>query len=93
MGLHGMQIEENAKKLLANLAGLQRQLENIADPFGKLGTHLKNAQQSYSEAEKRLEKAENTLEGMLGAGSDSALLENEQGTLALSTEAVNKKSA
>jgi DNA recombination protein RmuC len=93
MGLQGMQIEENAKTLLANLAGLQRQLENIADPFGKLGTHLKNAQQSYSEAEKRLEKAENTLEGMLGAGSDGALLENEQGTLALSTEAVNKKSA
>ena len=93
MGLQGMQIEENAKKLLASLAGLQKQLENVADPFGKLGTHLKNAQQSYSEAEKRLERAETTLEGMLGAGSDAALLENEQGTLALSTEAVNKKSA
>jgi len=93
MGLQGMQIEENAKKLLASLAGLQRQLENIADPFGKLGTHLKNAQQSYSEAEKRLERAENTLAGMLGAGSDGPPLENEQGTLALSTEAVNKKSA
>jgi DNA recombination protein RmuC len=93
MGLQGMQIEENAKKLLASLAGLQKQLENVADPFGKLGTHLKNAQQSYSEAEKRLERAETTLEGMLGAGSDAALLENEQGTLALSREAVNKERA
>jgi len=93
MGLQGMQIEENAKKLHASLAGLQKQLENFADPFGKLGTHLKNAQQSYSEAEKRFEKSEMTLEGMLGAGSEGISLENAQGTLALPTEAVNKKSA
>jgi DNA recombination protein RmuC len=70
MGLRGMQIEENAKQLHASLAGLQKQLENFADPFGKLGTHLKNAQQSYSDAEKRLEKTESTLGNMLGAGSE-----------------------
>lgn len=93
MGLQGMQIEENAKKLHASLAGLQKQLENFADPFGKLGTHLKNAQQSYSEAEKRFEKSESTLEGMLGAGSDGVSLENVQSPLALPAEAVNKKSA
>jgi DNA recombination protein RmuC len=93
MGLQGMQIEENAKKLHASLAGLQKQLENFADPFGKLGTHLKNAQQSYSEVEKRFEKAESTLESMLGAGSDGAAPENTQGVLPLTTESVNKKSA
>jgi len=32
-----------------------------------LGTHLKNAQQSYSESDKLFEKAHNTLETMLGA--------------------------
>jgi DNA recombination protein RmuC len=98
MGLQGMQIEENAKKLLASLAGLQKQLENVADPFGKLGTHLKNAQQSYSEVEKRFEKVESTLGGMLSAGSDgvaleSTALENAQGMLPLATESVSKKSA
>jgi DNA recombination protein RmuC len=93
MGLQGMQIEENAKRLHASLAGLQKQLETFADPFGKLGTHLKNAQQSYSEAEKRFEKAESTLEGMLGAGSDAAPLEDTQGILAIPTESINKKSA
>jgi DNA recombination protein RmuC len=93
MGLQGMQIEENAKKLHASLAGLQKQLENFADPLGKLGTHLKNAQQSYSEAEKRFEKAEITLEGMLGAGSDGASLEGAQGMLPLPAESVNKKGA
>jgi DNA recombination protein RmuC len=93
MGLQGMQIEENAKRLHASLAGVQKQMENFSDVFEKLGTHLKNAQQSYSEADKRFEKAHNTLEGMLGASTVDAVLENPQGTLALPEEASAKKSA
>jgi DNA recombination protein RmuC len=68
MGLRGMQIEENAKRLAAGLAGLQKQLDNFSDIFEKLGTHLKNAQQNYLEADTRLEKAQSTLGGMLEAG-------------------------
>ncbi len=71
MGLRGMQIEENAKRLAAGLSGLQKQLENFTEVFEKLGTHLKNAQQNYIEADTRLEKAHSTLGGMLGTGSDS----------------------
>ena len=56
MGLQGMQIEENAKRLLANLNGVQKNLETFAEVFEKLGTHLKNAQQSYGEADRRFEK-------------------------------------
>ena len=44
MGLRGMQIEENAKRLGANLAGLRKQLDTFGDHFDKIGTHLKNAQ-------------------------------------------------
>src|SRR5882724_11489172 len=58
MGLQGMQIEENAKQLHNDLAGLEKQLENFSKTFGILGTHLRNAAQGYSEAEKRLEKAQ-----------------------------------
>lgn len=68
MGLRGMQIEENAKRLAAGLAGLQKQLDNFGEVFEKLGTHLKNAQQNYLEADTRLEKAQSTLGGMLEAG-------------------------
>ena len=93
MGMRGMQIEENAKRLYSNLSGMQKQMETFTDVFEKLGTHLKNAQQSYGEADKRFEKAQNTLEGMLGAGTDPAALENMQGTLALPAEASAKKSA
>jgi DNA recombination protein RmuC len=93
MGLRGMQVEENAKRLLASLSGLEKQMEKFAEKFGTLGTHLKNAQQSYSESDKLFEKAHNTLEGVLSAGTADPALENTQGTLALSVEASAKKSA
>jgi DNA recombination protein RmuC len=93
MGMQGMQIEENAKRLYSNLSGMQKQMENFTDVFEKLGTHLKNAQQSYSEADKRFEKAQNTLEGMLGVGGEDAALENVQDAPALPVETSAKKSA
>jgi DNA recombination protein RmuC len=93
MGLQGMQIEENAKRLQASLAGMQKHMENFAQMFARLGTHLKNAQLCYSESEKRLDKAQDTLEGMLGGDRSEAALDNTQGTLALTADASSKKSA
>src|SRR6266571_4006397 len=86
MGLQGMQIEENAKRLQASLAGMQRHLENFAQMFGKLGTHLRNAQFCYSESEKRLDRAQDTLAGMLGGERSEPALEDRQTTLPLSAE-------
>src|ERR1700730_6879841 len=74
MGLRGMQIEENAKRLLGSLSGMQKQMENFTDTLEKLGNHLKNAQQTYSEADKRLEKTQDTLGGMLGLAPAQATL-------------------
>src|SRR5216684_1360457 len=93
MGMRGMQMEENAKRLLESLSGMEKQLDKFADKFGTLGTHLKNAQQSYSESDKLFEKAQNTLETMLCAGVLDPALENAEGTLALPREAGAKKSA
>ena len=50
MGLQGMQIEENAKRLLGTLSGLQGQLNEFAEIYLTLGTHLKNARDRYEEA-------------------------------------------
>ncbi len=93
MGLRGMQMEENAKRLLESLSGMEKQLEKFADKFGTLGTHLKNAQQSYSESDKLFEKAQNTLEGMLGAGTADALPENSAAAPAFPPETIAKKGA
>ena len=61
MGLQGMQIEENAKRLQASLAGMQKQMDNFTQIFERLGMHLKNAQNCFGESEKRLDKAKGTL--------------------------------
>lgn len=93
MGLRGMQIEENAKRLYSNLAGLNKQVETFTDVFEKLGTHLKNAQQSYADADKRLEKATTTLGNLVAPGGETPeALDEGQGTLGL-PPAANKKSA
>jgi DNA recombination protein RmuC len=84
MGLRGMQIEENAKQLSANLAGLRKQMDTSREQFDRLGTHLKNAQQSYLEADKRFDKASNTLDRLLNTGDTNLpVLEDPQGSLAL----------
>jgi DNA recombination protein RmuC len=93
MGLRGMQMEENAQRLLESLSGMEKQMEKFADKFDTLGTHLKNAQQSYSESDKLFERAQNTLETMLGGGVPELPFENPQGTLALPREASIKKGA
>jgi DNA recombination protein RmuC len=93
MGMRGMQIEENAKRLYASLSGMEKQMKMFTEVFEKLGTHLKNAQQSYGEADKRFEKAQNTLEGMLGAGAADTLPENSPAALPFPPEASAKKSA
>jgi len=93
MGLRGMQMEENAKRLLESLSGMEKQLDKFADKFGTLGTHLKNAQQSYTESDKLFEKAQNTLQTMLGAGASEPSLENSQHSLELPPAASIKKGA
>jgi DNA recombination protein RmuC len=91
MGLKGMQIEENAKRLLANLNGVQKNMGTFAEVFEKLGTHLKNAQQSYSEADRRFEKAQNTLENVLSGGTTPAAIEGEQLPLGIAAGRGNGK--
>ena len=94
MGLKGMQIEENARHLMANLDGMRKQLDIFGKSFGILGTHLKNAQQVYTEADKRFEKASNSLDNLLSNGEVGELIDERQGTLALPPAAnAAKKSA
>ncbi len=92
LGLRGMQIEENAKRIFANLSGLQKQMETFTDVFEKLGTHLKNVQLSYGEADRRLEKTQNTLDGLLTAGVAEASIESGPAEITLPGETGAKPS-
>ena len=60
--LQGQRIEENAQLILRRMEGLKRQLEAFGDVYEKLGTHLRHAQQSYEEADSRLNRTRNSLE-------------------------------
>ncbi len=73
MGLKGLQVEENARRLLENLGGLNKQFGTFAEVFDKLGAHLRNAQQSHNDATARLARARTTLDQMAqGALPDAA---------------------
>jgi DNA recombination protein RmuC len=61
MGLRGLQVEQNARLLLNRLSGLQGDLQGFADVHGRMGTHLKNAGQSYADTLPKLEKLERSL--------------------------------
>jgi len=93
MGLRGMQTEENVRRLLSSLSGLEKQLEKFSDKFGTLGGHLKNAAQSYGEADKLLEKTHDALQGMLAPAPAEPALENSQSRLTFPAEAAAKKGA
>ena len=94
MGLRGMQIEQNAKHLAANLSGLRKQMDTFAEIFERVGLHLKNAQLSYTEGDKRLGKVSNTLETLMSS-SDGAgpAIDDAQGTLDLPPVVSKKTSA
>ena len=93
LGMRGMQIEENAKRLFASLSGMEKQIKTFRVVFEKLGTHLKNAHLSYAESEKRLDKAQTTLNGLLGAGAAEAIPESYTASLPFPPEISAKKSA
>src|SRR5438067_1634952 len=96
MGLRGMQTEENVGRLLGSLSGLEKQVDKFTEKFGILGTHLKNAAQSYGESDKLLEKTHDALQGMLAPAAAEPALENGQSQLgftAKATAATAKKSA
>ncbi|HXW54541.1 MAG TPA: DNA recombination protein RmuC [Candidatus Cybelea sp.] len=79
LGLRGIQIEENARRLLSDLDGLQKQLEVFSDMFEKVGTHIRHAQQSYADAENRLDRARRSLDlmtqGALPEAAEPSVLE------------------
>jgi DNA recombination protein RmuC len=64
VSLQGQKIEENARHLLASLAGVTKQVESFTDIYERLGTHLRHAQQSYEDADSKLTRARNSLDQM-----------------------------
>ncbi|MFH0855367.1 MAG: DNA recombination protein RmuC [Candidatus Omnitrophota bacterium] len=56
LGLKGLKVEENAKKILKSLSALEVEIEKFKEEFNILGSHLSNANTKYSDSQKRLDK-------------------------------------
>jgi len=55
LGLKGMNIQKNIKKVFLSLAQLQQDLKKFQADFELLGTHLVNANKKYNESRNKLE--------------------------------------
>lgn len=74
VGLRGMQVEENARRLYASLGGLQVQLDSFVKMYDTLGNHLRHAQQCHDEAGSKLDRLQSNVEQMAqGAPPESAV--------------------
>ena len=62
LGLKGLQIEQHAQEVMAYCAQLQKDFSKFKDDFDLVGKHLGNAQNKFTDAEKRLDKFETKLE-------------------------------
>jgi DNA recombination protein RmuC len=56
MGLHGLQIEQQAAEIRRNLRKLNSSFAEFTCAWDTLGTHLRNAYTKYDEAQKRLDR-------------------------------------
>jgi DNA recombination protein RmuC len=82
MSLQSQKIEENARQLIAGLAGLKKQFDDFGAAYEKVGTHLRNAQQRLEDATGKLNRANASLDQM----ARGALPETETRMLVLGND-------
>jgi DNA recombination protein RmuC len=61
LGLRGMRVEANARRVLDALTGLQAELGRLRDDFEVVGRHLSNARTRWDEAARRLDRFDGRL--------------------------------
>ncbi|HEY4716381.1 MAG TPA: DNA recombination protein RmuC [bacterium] len=76
MGLKGMQIEENAKRIVEGIARLQNDMGHLGKEFEVVGGHIRNAMNKYEDVQRRLNRFSDR---MLGITSQSELPPAEKG--------------
>ena len=78
--MQGQRMEENARHLMAGMAAVSKHIEAFEDVYERLGTHLRNAQRSYEDAENRFNKVSNSMaqisQGTLPEGAPKTLFES-----------------
>jgi DNA recombination protein RmuC len=68
VGLKSLHVSQQAESILRQMESLQFELGKFTDVYDKLGTHLKNAGKSYDDSTRALNKLENRIQNLAGAG-------------------------
>jgi DNA recombination protein RmuC len=63
-GLRGFQISEKAREVLAQLQKIENELDRLGVDFSKIGSHLRDAQNSFERSDIRLEKLKKRVASM-----------------------------
>ncbi len=77
LGLRGMRVEERAQEIIDSLSRLRGDLGKFRGEFDTVGTHLGNAAKKFEEADKRLSKFEDRLEGVEGRQLEAGAAQKE----------------
>lgn len=74
LGLKGLAIEQDAKRILESLMRLQRDLAGVRENFSKAGRQLSFAKENFDKAERQLSKFGDRLGSIEGTPEPSGLL-------------------
>jgi DNA recombination protein RmuC len=88
LGLRGMRIEARAEEVMGQLARLGSDLRRLRDDFRLVGKHLGNAQQTWTSADRRLDRLGTKLATIAGDDDREELAEPVQAVLLRATDRV-----
>jgi len=71
-GLKGLEVEKQAREILASLGGLQQQFGRFEEAYRLVGKHLEHAARQYEEADKQLGRIQERFERITGVGAGGA---------------------
>ena len=88
LGLRGMRIEARAEEVMGQLARLGSDLRRLRDDFRLVGKHLGNAQQTWTSADRRLDRLGTKLATIAGDEEREEQVEPVQALLLRATDRV-----
>jgi DNA recombination protein RmuC len=71
-GLKGLEVEKQAREILASLGGLQQQFSRFEEAYRLVGKHLEHAARQYEEADRQLGRIQERFERITGVGAGGA---------------------
>lgn len=70
VGLKSLSVSQRAETILREIESLHIELAKFTRFYGVLGTHLKNAEKSYDDSQRSLDKVQDRLDRLAGAGAE-----------------------